>query len=170
MARFIVLEGSAVTLIRVLVVDDHEYWRKFASTTLQKRPESKVIGEASDGLQAIQLAEQLQPDLIVLDVGLPDLNGIEAARTIRKLCPNSKIAFMTANRSRDIAEEALSTGARAYVVKSDAASELLPAIKAVLEGKRFLSASLDLTSNDQHAKNKYSDVTAPLLKTGEVQC
>src|SRR5215472_13653864 len=159
-----------VASIRVLVVDDHEYWRKLASTTLQKRPGLKVVGEASDGLQAIRLAQQLQPDLIVLDVGLPDLNGIEAARTIRNLCPNSKIAFMTANRSRDIAEQALSTGACGYIVKSDAASELLPAIKAVLEGKRFLSASLDLTGcNDQYAKGKHSEVTVPLLETGEVQ-
>jgi DNA-binding NarL/FixJ family response regulator len=128
--------------IRVLVVDDHEHWRRFASTTLLKQPELQVIGEVSDGLEAVQQAEELQPDLILLDIGLPRLNGIEAARRIRKVSPASKILFVSENRSADIAEEALSTGAGGYVVKSDAAGELLPALKAVLEGKRFVSGSL----------------------------
>lgn len=128
--------------IRVLVVDDHEPWRRFASTTLLTQPELQVIGEVSDGLEAVQQAEELQPDLILLDIGLPRLNGIEAARRIRKVSPASKIIFVSENRSADIAEEALSTGACGYVVKSDAAGELLPAVKAVLEGKRFVSACL----------------------------
>jgi DNA-binding NarL/FixJ family response regulator len=128
--------------IRVLVVDDYEPWRRFFSTALQKQPELQVIGEVSDGLEAVQQAQQLQPDLILLDIGLPSLNGIEAARKIRELSPTSKILFVSENRSVDIAEEALSTGAGGYVVKSDAASELLPAVDAVLKGKRFVSASL----------------------------
>ena len=97
--------------IRVLVVDDYEPWRRFASTTLLKQPELQVIGEVSDGLEAVQKAKELQPDLILLDVGLPTLNGIEAARRIRKVSPGSKILFASENRSADIAEEALSTGA-----------------------------------------------------------
>ena len=129
-------------LISVLVVDDYEPWRRFASTALLKQPELRVIGEVSDGLEAVQQAQQLQPDLILLDVGLPTLNGIEAARRIREVSPSSKILFVSENRSPDIAEAALSTGARGYVVKSDAAGELLPAVKAVLDGKRFISASL----------------------------
>jgi len=80
--------------------------------------------------------------LILLEIGLPTLNGIEAARRIRQVSPTSKILFVSENRSLDIAEEALGTGAGGYVVKSDARSELLPAVKAVLEGKRFISASL----------------------------
>ena len=97
--------------IRVLVVDDFEPWRRFVSTTLLKQPELEVIGEVSDGLEAVQKAEELQPDLILLDVGLPTLNGIEAARRIREVSPGSKILFASENRSADIAEEALSTGA-----------------------------------------------------------
>lgn len=128
--------------IRVLVVDDYEPWRRFVSTTLLKQPELEVIGEVSDGLEAVQKAEELQPDLILLDIGLPTLNGIEAARRIRKVSPGAKILFASENRSADIAEEALSTGASGYVVKSVAANELLPAVKAVLEGKRFVSAGL----------------------------
>jgi DNA-binding NarL/FixJ family response regulator len=128
--------------IRVLVVDDYQPWHRFVSTTLKKQPELQVIGQVSDGLEAVQQAAQVRPDLILLDIGLPTLNGIEAARRIREVSPTSRILFVTENRSPDIAEEALRTGAGGYVVKSDAASELLPAIKAVLEGKRFISASL----------------------------
>jgi CheY-like chemotaxis protein len=109
---------------------------------LGKQPELRIVGEVSDGLEAVQVAQELQPDLILLDIGLPALNGIEAARRIREVSPSSKILFMSENRSPDIAEEAIRTGASGYVVKSDAASDLLPAIKAVLEGKRFTSASL----------------------------
>jgi DNA-binding NarL/FixJ family response regulator len=128
--------------IRVLIVDDYEPWRRFASTTLQKQPEVQVIGEVSDGLEAVQKAEQLRPDLILLDIGLPTLNGIEAARRIREVSPASKILFVSENRSSDIAAEALRTGAGGYIVKSDAAGELLPSVSTVLEGRRFVSASL----------------------------
>jgi DNA-binding NarL/FixJ family response regulator len=130
--------------IRVLVVDDYEPWHRFVSATLGSLSlsEIQIVGRVSDGLEAVQQAQQLQPDLILMDIGLPTLNGIEAARQIRDISPNSKILFVSENRSRDIAEEALSTGAGGYVVKSDAQSELLPAVKAVLEGKRFISASL----------------------------
>ena len=114
----------------------------------------QIIGEAVDGLEAVQKAEQLQPDLILLDIGLPTLNGIEAARRIRAVSPTSKILFLSEDRSLDIAEAALSAGAGGYVVKSDAAAELLPAVNAVLGGKRFVSASLagnDLTDKDEQA-------------------
>ena len=102
----------------------------------------RIVGRASDGLAAVRNAEQLHPDLILLDIGLPSLNGIEAARRIREVSPSSKILFVSENRSVDLVEKALSTGAEGYVVKADARSELLPAIKMVLEGKRFISASL----------------------------
>ena len=130
------------TPIRILVVDDYEPWCRFLRLTLLAHEELQVIGQFSDGPEAIQNAKELQPDLILLDVGLPTLNGIEAARHIRKVSPKSKILFVSENRSPDVAEEALRTGARGYVIKSDAARELLPAIKAILAGKRFISATL----------------------------
>ncbi len=149
------LEGS---ITRILVVDDYEPWRGFVLTTLQKQPELEIVGEVTDGLQAVQKAQQLQPDLILLDIGLPTLNGIEAARRIREVSPTSKILFLSEDRSPDIAEAALSTGAEGYVVKSDAAAELLPAVNAVLGGKRFISASLagnDLTDpKDEHTADQ----------------
>ena len=130
------------TPIRVLVVDDYEPWRRYCLTTLRNEQGLQVVGEVADGLEAVQQAQELQPDLILLDIGLPTLNGIEAARRIRNVSSASKILFVSENRSADIAEEALSTGSGGYVIKSDAERELLPAIEAILAGKRFVSASL----------------------------
>jgi DNA-binding NarL/FixJ family response regulator len=132
----------SVSSTRVLVVDDYEPWRHFVSAALRSQPELEIIGQVSDGAEAVRQARELRPDLILLDIGLPTINGIEAARRIRECTPQSKILFVSENRSPDIAEEALATGAGGYLVKSYASSELLPAIKAVLEGKRFVSASL----------------------------
>lgn len=129
--------------VRILVVDDYQPWHRFVHLTLKLLPKLQLIGEVLDGLEAVRKAEELQPDLILLDIGLPSINGIEAARRIRQCAPKSKILFVSENRSQAIAEEALSTGASGYVVKSDAATELLPAVKVVLEGGRFVSASLD---------------------------
>ena len=118
--------------VRVLVVDDYEPFRQFVCSTLRKRPELQVVGEASDGPEAVHKAEELQPDLIVLDIGLPILNGIEAARRIRKLSPESKIVFISQESSADVVQEALALGALGYVVKAHAGSELLAAVGAVL--------------------------------------
>jgi DNA-binding NarL/FixJ family response regulator len=92
-----------------------------------------------DGFEAVRKAAELQPDLILLDIGLPFLNGIEAARQIRKLAPESKIIFVTQESSADVVEEALSSGAMGYVVKAEAASELLAAVEAVCQGRQFVS-------------------------------
>ena len=102
----------------------------------------QIVGEASDGLEAVQKAEELQPDLIVLDIGLPTLNGIEAARRIRKLSPESKILFVSQESSADVVQEALALGALGYVVKAHAGSELLAAVEAVLQGRQFISSGL----------------------------
>jgi CheY-like chemotaxis protein len=119
-------------------------------------PELHVIGEVPDGLEAVKKAQELQPDLILLDIGLPALNGIEAARRIREVSPRSKILFVSENRSRDVTEEALRAGAGGYVVKSDAATDLLPAVQAVLQGKRFVSASLSGLSPTTPDENRPS--------------
>ena len=109
---------------------------------IQARTEWQVIAEASDGSEAVQKAEELKPDLIVLDIGLPKLNGIEAARRIRQLSPSSKIIFLSQNNDLDVVQAALDTGALGYVRKTDARRELLPAMDAVLRGKQFVSSSL----------------------------
>jgi len=127
---------------RVLIVDDSEPWRKYLRSRLQTWPELQVIGEASDGLEAVQKSQELQPDLILLDIGLPTLNGIEVSRRILQSAPETKIIFVSEQHSADIAAGALHTGASGYVVKSDAAGELLPAVEAVFHGKPFLSGRL----------------------------
>jgi DNA-binding NarL/FixJ family response regulator len=106
---------------------------------LTRKADLQIIGEALDGLEAVQKAEELQPDLIVLDIGLPTLNGIEAARQIRKFAPESKIIFVSQESSPDVVQEALGLGTCGYVVKSQAQRELLAAVDAVLEGRRFVS-------------------------------
>jgi DNA-binding NarL/FixJ family response regulator len=128
--------------IRILLVDDFEPWCRFVCSMVQTRRELQIIREVSDGLAAIQIASELQPDLILLDIGLPKLNGIAAARKIRNLTPNSKILFLSQESSSEIVREALDIGA-GFVVKVDAGKELLPAIRAVILGRRFLSVSLE---------------------------
>jgi len=112
----------------------------------RRHPKLQIIAEAVDGLEAVQKSEELQPDLILLDIGLPKLNGIEAARQIHERAPKSKILFLSENRSLDIVEEALRTGASGYVVKSDAATDLMAAVEAVLQGKQYVSPSLGYES------------------------
>jgi DNA-binding NarL/FixJ family response regulator len=128
--------------VRVFIVDDYEPFRKFVRSTLGRRPDLQVIGEASDGLEAVRKAEELQPDLIVLDIGLPTLSGIEVARRIRKLSPKCKILFMSQEDSVYVAEEAFRAGAMGYVVKAHAGSELLASVQAVCQGRPFVSKGL----------------------------
>jgi DNA-binding NarL/FixJ family response regulator len=132
--------AAGVPRIRVLVVEDFAPFRRFICSTLEKRSELQVVCEVSDGLKAVQEAERLKPDLILLDVGLPTLNGIEAARQIRKIVPESKIIFVSQESSADVMHEALSLGAWGYVVKTRAESDLLAAVEAALSGKQFVSS------------------------------
>jgi DNA-binding NarL/FixJ family response regulator len=136
------MEQRLLSLIRVLVVDDFEDWRRQVHSLFQARPAWQVIAEASDGSEAVQKAENLKPDLILLDIGLPKLNGIEAARRIRQRSPNSKIIFLSQNSDLDIVRAALGTGALGYVLKTDAGRELVPAVEAVLGGKHIFSSSV----------------------------
>jgi DNA-binding NarL/FixJ family response regulator len=128
------------TVVQILVVDDYEPFRRFLHWKLQSRPELQIVSEASDGLQAVQKAQELQPDLILLDLGLSKLNGIEAARQIRRSAPQSKIIFVSQEWSPDIVQVALSLGTCGYVVKSKAEHDLLATVDAVLEGAASFSA------------------------------
>jgi DNA-binding NarL/FixJ family response regulator len=130
------------TGVRVLIVDDHEPWRRQISSVLAKSSEWQIVGEAADGVEAVEQAEALRPDLILLDVELPRANGLDAARRILAHDAEQRILFLTAHRSWDIAEAALATGARGYVLKAGAGFELLPAMDAIVQQRRFVSAVL----------------------------
>jgi DNA-binding NarL/FixJ family response regulator len=126
-----------------MVVEDHEPFRRFICSTLGTQEHLQVIDEVDNGLQAVLQAKVSQPDLIVLDIGLPGLNGIEAARRILHLVPEAKIVFLSQESSADVVHEALRTGALGYVIKTRAQDELLDAIETVLQGKQFVSNGLD---------------------------
>ena len=123
---------------KVLIVEDSEPFRNFVRAILSEIPELQIVGEVSDGLQAVESARRLRPDLIVLDIGLPSLNGIEAARRIRTLSPVSKMLFLSQESSAEVAQEAILAGSHGYVVKADAGRELLAAVNTVLRGEHFL--------------------------------
>jgi DNA-binding NarL/FixJ family response regulator len=123
--------------VRILVVDDFEPWRRTIVSIIEEDPELQVIHEASDGLQAVQMCEELQPDLVVLDVGLPKLSGLEVARRIRVLSPDSKVLFLSVIPSQDVIDEALRIGAFGYIAKADAVRDLLPAMRAALADQEF---------------------------------
>ena len=128
--------------IPVLVADDFAPFREFICSTVGKTPNLQVIGEVSNGQEAVQKAEELKPDLILLDIGLPTLNGIEAARQIRNVAPESKIIFVTQESSQELVQSALKLGARGFVAKTRAARDLPAAIEAVLDSRQFVSPGL----------------------------
>ncbi len=128
------------SVVRVLVVEDNEPFRRFLCSALGAKPELQIVGKVGDGLEAVQKAEELQPDLVLLDIGLPGLNGIEAGRRIRRLSPKSKILFVSQESSTDFVQEALRLGALGYVVKAHAGSDLMVAVESVLRNKQFVRA------------------------------
>ena len=164
----------ATSSVRVLVVEDHEPFRRFVCSTLEKRTELQVICEASDGLEAVRKAEELQPDLIVLDLGLPLLNGMEAARRIRELSTEPKILIVSQESSAEVVREAFAAGARGYVVKTDVRRELLEAVDAVLRGgqyvgKRFSGHDFVAASDARASRELRTNGTfAPLQQNTEI--
>jgi len=131
-----------MSAVRVLVVDDFESFRRLVCTVLEEEQSVQVVGEASDGLEALQKIEKMQPDVILLDIALPKLNGIETARQIRKIAPECKIIFLTLERNPEVVRAALASGGLGYVVKVDIATELMAAVRTVIHGERFVSSCL----------------------------
>ena len=125
--------------VEVLVVDDHAMVRKAICALLSSDPVLNVICETSDGEQAVEKAEEFQPDLVLMDISLPGISGIEAARRIRRVSPQSQIIFLSQHDSLQMVKDALNVGGHGYVTKIDAGLELLKAIWTVREGKQFVS-------------------------------
>lgn len=127
---------------RILLVDDNIPFLTFISSLLRQHSNVEVVGVAREGKEAVRLAQSLEPDIILLDIGLPTLNGIQAAYEIRKLVPEIKIVFVSNEASREVVQEALNLGACGYIQKICAAKDIALAISAVLNGGRFLSSKL----------------------------
>ena len=121
--------------VRILIVDDYDFWRYCVVSMLKEYPEFEIVGEGLDGLDAIDMSAELKPDIVLLDIGLPEVNGFEAAREIVKVSPGSRIVFLTQSRNEDLIREARKVGAQGFVSKMDAASALVPTIKAALAGE-----------------------------------
>jgi DNA-binding NarL/FixJ family response regulator len=128
--------------IRILTVDGAYYWRKFVAFMLRVEPDFQIVCEAADGFRAVQLARQMQPTVALLDIGLPGLCGLETGKQIRLLSPATKIVYVSQEEDTDVVGAALEMGASGYVLKYDAAKELVPAIRAALRDETFISRGL----------------------------
>jgi len=127
-----------IAVVRVLIVDDFAPWHSLIKTQLEHEPKWQIIGSALDGLDAVQKTRDLQPDLLLMDICLPKLNGIEAARQIRELVPEAKIIFLSSNMHPDVAEAALNAGGLGCIPKWNVAECLVPGIESVLAGQPFI--------------------------------
>jgi DNA-binding NarL/FixJ family response regulator len=140
---------------RVLIVDDHAFIRRGVQSILSPFPEWEPCGEADNGNDAIRLASELKPEIIIMDVSMPGLNGIEAARVIRKIQPDMKIVLLTLHESPDLVRMAFRAGVRGYLLKTDAEQELVRALNVVLGEGSYISPKI----NSEVVKNVISEIT-----------
>jgi two-component system, NarL family, nitrate/nitrite response regulator NarL len=144
---------------RVLIVDDHAFIRRGVQTILHPFPEWELCGEADNGNDAIRMAEELKPDIIIMDLSMPGLNGIEAARAIRKAQPDVKIVLLTLHESAELVRSAFRAGARGYLLKTDAEQELVKALTVVTGQGTYISPRIDSTV----VKNVIREISKPHL-------
>jgi len=133
-----------VSPIGILIVDDSKAFREFVAAAVQQGHGLEVVGEATNGLDGVQKAEELRPHEVLLDIGLPKLNGIQACRLIRKCAPESRVVFLSAQTDLDVVNAALDADALGYIQKIRAARDLMPAVKAALNGMQFVSRELNV--------------------------
>lgn len=143
-----------MSTLKLLIADDHDIVRAGMKALLDDQPGWQVVAEASTGRQAVEKAKANTPDVCVLDVTMPELNGLEAARQIKKLLPNTEILILTVHESEQIAAEVLKVGARGYILKSDAGRELVAAVKAVSAHKSYFTSRISLMVSDNTLKEK----------------
>ncbi len=146
-----------MSALRVLVADDHDVVRKGLKMLIEERPGWEVCGEARSGREAVEQCTKLHPDVIVVDISMPDLNGLEATRQIRKACPRTEVLVITHHDSDEIAAEVMDAGARGYVLKSDSDTDLVRAVEALSHHKPFFTSRI----TEMFLANRGSRVTEP---------
>jgi DNA-binding NarL/FixJ family response regulator len=144
-----------------MLADDHVMFRKGVKRIIEETPTLKVVGEANDGLELLCLLKAQEPKLVILDISMPHLRGLEATREIKKLYPRVKVILLTMHRSKEFIQQALEAGAEGFLLKEDADFDLLRAIDAVREGKKFISPLLATEMVDLALRDKPAD-TDPL--------
>ena len=139
-------EQEPAMTTRILLVDDHPIVREGLKTVLQRRPGWEVVGEASNGAEALEKAGTLSPDVMVLDITMPKMNGLDVCRIVRQKMPDLEVLIVTQHDSQQMMREALNAGAKGYVVKSNAARDLLDAIEVVSEHRVFTAVTRSVRS------------------------
>jgi DNA-binding NarL/FixJ family response regulator len=139
--------GNRLKEIQILVADDNEFVRRAIRSVLQMEPDFKIICEATDGLEAIEESAKLQPAVVLMDLSMPGIGGLEAARQILKVGPHTEIVLLTEHAVAQMAHTALSMGIRGYVIKSDAAKDLADAIRTVIQKKQYVSPGIAVEPN-----------------------
>jgi DNA-binding NarL/FixJ family response regulator len=135
--------GGMVAVLRILIADDHELVRRGIRALLEAEPNWSVIADVNDGQKALEEAQRLKPDIVILDISMPRLNGLEAARRIKKTLPEIKVLIVTMHDSENVAREVLESGARGYVTKAETARDLVTAVSALQKGKTFFTSRVD---------------------------
>ena len=147
--------------VRILIADDHELFRRGLAAELTQVPGWVVAGEAANGRDAVELAAALKPDIVVLDLTMPELNGLEAARKIISANPAARVLILTAHESEQLVREVLSAGAQGYVLKSDAGRILIAALQALLDGRSFFTSNVARMVLDGYLRSESRDASTP---------
>ena len=128
--------------VRILLADDHKVVRHGTRALLSTIPEWEIVGEADNGRDAVSLTAELKPDIVILDIAMPELNGLDAARQIKKISPETEVLIFTAQEAEELVHDVFDSGARSYIMKTDAADHLIDAIKALSEHKHFFTSRI----------------------------
>ena len=147
--------------VRILIADDHELFRRGLAAELTQVPGWVVAGEAANGRDAVELAATLKPDIVVLDLTMPELNGLEAARKIISVNPAARVLILTAHESEQLVREVLSAGAQGYVLKSDAGRILIAALQSLLDGRSFFTSNVARMVLDGYLRSESRDASTP---------
>jgi DNA-binding NarL/FixJ family response regulator len=138
--------------LKILIVDDHTLFRDGLHLILAQRQDLSIVGDAADGLTAIEKARALSPDIVLLDIAMPKLNGIDTMKQIKSVCPKTKVIILTMHAKDQYIHEALNSGANGYVLKDSASSDLIAAITAVARGEAYLSPAVSKRMIDRYVK------------------